>query len=139
MAYLFDTDAISEVLKRRPSAVYLRWLSEVPRAEQFCSAVSIGELYKGAFRVPNRERHIVNIEERVLPALTVLPYDVGTARAYGEVAAVLELQGRRLDDADLQIAATAIRHDLELVTGNLRRFERIPNLRIDRILEARRG
>ena len=37
----------------------------------------------------------------------------------GEVAAALEEQGRRLADADMQIAATALYHDLELVTGNV--------------------
>jgi predicted nucleic acid-binding protein len=134
MAYLFDTDAISEVLKRRPNAAYLRWLAAIPRAEQFCSAVSVGELYRGAFRAPNRDRHLANIGQRVIPALTVLPYDLRTARAYGQITAALEAAGRRLADADLQIAATAICHDLELVTGNLRHFERISNLRINRIL-----
>ena len=50
MAYLFDTDAISELLKPRPLAAYVKWLSAVPREEQFTSAVVIGELYKGAYR-----------------------------------------------------------------------------------------
>jgi tRNA(fMet)-specific endonuclease VapC len=135
--YLFDTDAISEVLKRRPRAHYLRWLSTVPRTEQFCSAVSIGELYRGAFRAPNRDHHLANIDNRVLPAITVLSYDRATARVYGEIAATLEMQGRRLADADLQIAATALRHDLEVITGNLRHFERIPQLRLNRILATR--
>ena len=35
-----------------------------------------------------------------------------------------------LSDADLEIVATALHHDLELVTSNLRHFERIPELRI---------
>lgn len=134
MAYLFDTDAISEVLKRRPRAAYLRWLAEVPRADQFCSAVSLGELYRGAFRVPKAEHHLANIAVRVMPAITVLPYDGATARVYGQIAALLEGRGQRLADADLQIAATALQHDLELVTGNLRHFGRIPNLRLNRRL-----
>ncbi len=49
MAFLFDTDAISEVLRRRPLPGYVRWLSGVPRAEQFTSAVVVGELFKGAY------------------------------------------------------------------------------------------
>jgi tRNA(fMet)-specific endonuclease VapC len=57
---------------------------------------------------------------------------------YGEIVAGLESQGRRLADADLQIAATALHHDLHLVTGNLRHFERVPGLRIDRILAGAR-
>lgn len=45
-----------------------------------------------------------------------------------------------LADADLQIAATALQHDLELVTGNLRHFERVPDLVLRPVLAlARRG
>jgi len=44
MAYLFDTDAVSEVLKRRPALAYLRWLRTVSRGDQFTSAVVVGEL-----------------------------------------------------------------------------------------------
>ena len=128
MPFLFDTDAISETLRKRPAAAFLAWLAGVPRGEQFASAVSIGEMYRGAFRSPERERHLGNIEERVLPRLTVLPFDTQAARIYGEIHAELAAAGRPIADADLQIAATAIRFDLELVTGNLRHFSRIPGL-----------
>jgi len=138
MPYLFDTDAISELLRPRPLPRYVEWLRSVPREEQFTSAVTVGELYKGAYRSSARERHLENIERRVLPAVTVLPYDTATARVFGRVRASLESAGTLLADADLQIAATALHHGLELVTGNLRHFERVPGLVINRILaEAR--
>jgi predicted nucleic acid-binding protein len=140
MPLLFDTDAISEVMRPRPSPGYMKWLQDVSRADQFTSAVTVGELYKGAFRSPVRDRHLVNIEERVLPSVTVLPYDVATARVFGEIRADLERNGTLLADADLQIAATAIHHGLELVTGNLRHFTRIPHLRLNTVLaDARRS
>ena len=52
----------------------------------------------------------------------------------GELCARLEEAGQLLADADLQIAATAIYHDLELVTGNLRHFRRVEQLRIVDVL-----
>ena len=128
MAYLFDTDAISELLRPRPARRYLQWLATVPRSEQWTSAVVVGELYKGAFRSRDRDRHLRNIDERVLPALTVLPYDTGVAREFGAIRTRLEERGELLPDADLQIAATAVRHGLTLVTGNLRHFARVPGL-----------
>jgi predicted nucleic acid-binding protein len=130
MAYLFDTDAISELLKPRPAAGYVRWLATIPREEQFTSAVVVGELYQGAFRSSAAARHLENIEKRVLPSVTVLSYDTAAARVYGEIRARLEAAGRPLADADLQIAATALVHDLELVTGNVKHFGRVPELRI---------
>jgi predicted nucleic acid-binding protein len=138
MAYLFDTDAISELLRSRPALAYIEWLRGVPREDQFTSAVVIGELYRGAFRSPARERHLVNIRQRILPAVTVLPYDVAIAEVCGLLSAELEEAGQSLADADLQIAATAVYHNLELVSGNLRHFARIPQLRCNPILTKSR-
>jgi len=136
--YLFDTDAISEVLKPRPPSGYLQWLRGLPADEQFTSAVCIGELFEGAFRSDHRERHLRNIVERVLPALIVLPFDVETARRLGEIAAALHAQGQTLADPDVQIAATAMQHDLSLVTGNVRHFGRIVGLKLEPVLAQSR-
>ncbi len=65
---------------------------------------------------------------------------MAVARVYGEIEAGLKKGGQPLADADLQIAATAVRHDLELVTGNVRHFERVPGLVIRLVLaNARLG
>jgi predicted nucleic acid-binding protein len=134
MTYLFDTDAISEVLKPRPAADYLAWLGKIPRENQYTSAICVAELYKGAYKSPKRDWHIENIERRLLPALTILPFDVAAAKRYGALRAHLEQIGQRLADADLQIAATALNHNLTLVTGNVRHFQRVPDLALDMVL-----
>lgn len=133
-AYLFDTGAVSEVLRKEPSAVYLSWLQALPRELQYISSVSVGELYKGAYRSAAKAKHLKNINEQVLPRLTVLPYDTSEALVYGQLSAELEAKGTPLADADLQIAATAVAHDLELVTGNLKHFARIDLLSFNTIL-----
>ena len=134
MVFLFDTDAISELLRPRPAVKYIQWLRSVPREAQFTSAVVIGELYKGAYRSSAQEHHLKNIEQRVIPAVTVLPYDIAIAKVFGKIRAHLEECGAILPDADIQIAATAIYHDLELITGNLHHFSRIDGLKINTIL-----
>lgn len=138
MSYLFDTDALSALLRPRPAAAYLEWLATVPVEEQAVSAVSVGELYRGAFRVAHRQRWLERIERDLLPRLRVLPYDLPIARRYGEIRAALEAAGNMPGEADLQIAATAVHHDLTLITGNLRHFQRIPGLRIDPVFAASR-
>jgi len=139
MAFLFDTDAISELLRPRPATAYVKWIMSVAREEQFTSAIVIGELYKGAYRSYDRERHISNIEQKILPAITVLPYDIGIAKVFGSISAHLEDTGMTLPDADIQIAATAIRHNLELVTGNIRHFNRISALKLNLVLANSRN
>ena len=138
MAFLFDTDALSEVLKKRPAPAYLRWLRTIPREEQFTSAVVLAELFKGAYRSDRALFHVEKIETRVLPAVTVLPFDVAVARVYGRVEAALRKGGEPLADADLQIAATALHHGLTLVTGNVRHFERVPGLVLERAFALHR-
>jgi predicted nucleic acid-binding protein len=138
MAFLFDTDAISEVLRPRPATKYIQWLIAIPREEQCTSAIVIGELYKGAYRSHACERHLSNIEQRIIPAVTVLPFDVGVAKIFGKIRADLEEKGEILPDADIQIAATALYHELELVTGNIRHFQRIHDLKLNTILSRSR-
>ena len=112
----------------------MEWLETVPREGQYTSAVCIGELFRGAYRTKDARRHLSNIEERVLPAVTALPFDVAVAREYGRLRADLEARGSTPAEADLQIAATALHHDLELVTGNIKHFGRVPRLRISTVL-----
>ena len=52
MAYLFDTDAISELLRPRPLKPYIKWLTAIPREDQFTSAVTVGELLKRIAQLP---------------------------------------------------------------------------------------
>jgi predicted nucleic acid-binding protein len=136
---IFDTDAVSEVLKPKPAEDYVRWLRSIPADTQFVTSITIGELYWGAQRSAARDRHLRNIRERVVPALTVLPFDLAAAERFGEIKALLESRGLRLADADLQIAAIALVQDHELVTGNLAHFGRIPGLRLNTALAATRA
>ena len=117
---------------------FVRWVRSVPREEQFVSAITVGELYQGAYGSPATERHLENIEHRVLPAITVLPFDVAVAKTFGRIRAELYSAGKPLEDADLQIAATALYHGLTLVTGNLRHFQRIAELALSTALQDAR-
>jgi tRNA(fMet)-specific endonuclease VapC len=138
VTYLFDTDAISELLRPRPAPAYLAWLATVPVDQQVTSSITVAELYWGAHRSPAKARHLRNIEERVLPAVRVVGFDTAAAKVFGEIKASLEAAGRPLADADLQIAAIALAGGHELVTGNLRHFARIVGLRLNTALAATR-
>ena len=138
MAWIFDTDAISEVLRPRPSEVYMTWLRTIPVDQQLTTAITVGELYWGAYRSPARDRHLQKINDVLLPSLRILPFDTRAAKQFGELKAMLDNQGTPLADADLQIASIALAEGHELVTGNLRHFGRIPGLRINTALAASR-
>jgi tRNA(fMet)-specific endonuclease VapC len=128
--FLFDTDTLSEIMKRDPSPSLLRRLDATPRERQFTSAVTIGEMVFGAERSPRRDLLIMQLHHLVLPHVSVLSFDQETAEIYGKLRADLELAGTPLDIPDLQIAAVAIQHRLIVVTGNVRHFGRIKQLAV---------
>ena len=128
--FLFDTDTLSEVMKRDPSPALLRRLGTTPREQQFTSAVTIGELVFGAERSPRRQHLITQLNHVVLPQVAVLPFDRAAAEVYGKLRADLERDGMPLEIPDLQIAAVALQHGLIVVTGNVRHFGRIRQLAV---------
>ncbi len=130
MPFLFDTDAVSETLRARPAPGYLLWLKGIPRGHLHISAVTIAEMLEGAHRLANPLPMARRIEEIVFPAYTHLAFDAASARIFGSLAGLLRKAGTPLADLDLMIAATAIAGDLDLVTGNIKHFQRIPGLRI---------
>lgn len=134
MAYLFDTDAISEIWRPRPAPAYLDWLSTLHREEQFTSAVTLGELYRGAYRSQAKDKYLALIDQRTLPLFTVLPYDADVAKVYGQCRAAMEALGNIVAEPDLQIAATALHFGLTVVTGNVRHFSKVPRLSINAVL-----
>jgi predicted nucleic acid-binding protein len=70
MAYLLDTDAISETLRRRPLVAYVDWLATIPSEELFTSSIAIAELLRGAYKSRDRYPNLwTRIESQVIPTL----------------------------------------------------------------------
>jgi predicted nucleic acid-binding protein len=128
--YCFDTDVLSYVLRRDPPLGLIRRLATVPADEQFTTAITAGELLYGAAK-RNRPDLTERVRNLISTAVTVLPFDMHAAEIYGPLRSELETKGRRIDEPDLRIASIALAHDLTLVTGNVRHFERVPGLVIE--------
>lgn len=127
--YCFDTDILSAVLRKSPPLHLVRRLAQVPAAAQFTTSINLGELLYGAARKGSAAL-VDRVREVVGRAQIVLPFDEAAAEVYGPLRAKLERDGKRLDEPDLRIASIALAHDLTLVTGNVRHFARVPNLRV---------
>ena len=130
--FLLDTDILSNLLKRTPSTALIAKMASIPPEHQYTSSITVGELIYGANRVPARATFLLEqLDRRLLPNLPALPFDAAAARRYGEVRAELERQGRPIGEADLRIGAIALARDLTVVTGNVRHFQRIPELLVE--------
>lgn len=129
--YLFDTDTLSNVVKRKPSGKLLEKLEETPIAFQHTSAINVGEIYYGANRSSKKKQILMVFEEMVFPNVNILPFDRQSGQIFGILKAELEKRGIGCSEPDLRIAAIAIQHSLILVTGNTKHFKHIPGLRIE--------
>lgn len=129
-SYCFDTDVLSAVMRPAPPLHLIRRLAQIPAEEQFTTAVTLGELLYGASR-RGSARLAERIRELVQFAVAILPFDEAAAEVYGPLRARLESDGRLLPEPDLRIASIALSNDLTLVTGNVRHFVRVPDLRVE--------
>lgn len=129
--YLFDTDILSQVLKRAPSPTLVTRLAAVPAEQQFTSAITVGEMVYGAYRSDRPDHFLRQLEERLWPNIRILAFNRATAETYGRLRAQLEQAGTPLAEPDLRIAAIALTHDLTIVTGNVRHFSRVAGLRTE--------
>jgi predicted nucleic acid-binding protein len=120
--YLVDTNVLSELPRPRPNAAVLRWLHQQPTI--VLSVVSVEELAFGVARapVPRRAKLAAWLDELLGSAAEILGVTEAVARAAGELRAARESAGRRVAQADMLIAATAVIHGLTLATRNGRDF-----------------
>lgn len=120
MSYLLDTNVLSETVRRRPEPRVIGWLEQTPDEALFISVLTFGEIRKGIEGLrdqQHRERLRVWLEHD-LPAWfagRVLPIDLGVADRWGRLMAEAV---RPLPSIDSLLAATALHHELRLVTRN---------------------
>lgn len=129
--FIFDTDVISNVLKKNPSPSLLRRVAGLAPEEQFTTSITIGELVFGALKSQRPQYFLDKLKELVMPNIQILSFDEASAYIYGKLRAELETQGKSIAEPDLRIASIALNHDLVLVTGNTKHFSRIPELKIE--------
>jgi len=123
---ILDTAFVVDVLRGEPSvADAVDTIDD--RGVASVSTVTIMELWEGIHRSTASERERERIE-RFLSDVREVPFDRESAMRAGELNALLAADGVAIEVADVMIAATALCHDVPVVTGNVDHFERIGGL-----------
>lgn len=128
--YCFDTDVLSATIRRDPPLHLLRRLAQTPPEEQATTSITLGELLYGVAK-RRSDRLVRRVREVVSLATVILPFDSDAAEVYGPLRARLESEGKRLAEPDLRIASIALSRELIVVTGNVRHFNRVPDLAVE--------
>ena len=125
MTYLIDSDWLIDATIGRPPALQL--INRLRLDGVAISVISVAEVSEGAFRAPDPARAHTSLQE-FLSTFPTYPVTVAIAGTFATTRAALRQQGLLIPDMDLLIAATALQHNLLLVTRNHRHFARIPGL-----------
>ena len=125
MRYLVDSDWLIDAFLGLPTAVNL--LARLRDDGLAVSIISYGELFEGAISAPDPATELARFR-RFLARLALLALDDAVMERFARLRTELRRRGQLIPDLDLLIAATAMHHDLTLLTRNVRHFRRIPEL-----------
>jgi tRNA(fMet)-specific endonuclease VapC len=132
MGLLIDSTLLIRAERRRlvPEQLVAELLDRWGDVELAISVMSAGELFHGCWRAdtPSRRARREEFVEALISAIPVVPITLPIIRVFGELDARLSAAGERLPTSDLLIGCTALSHGFEVVTGNVRHFERVPGL-----------
>ena len=124
--YLLDTNVLSDSLKRRYPELNA-WLAEQNSEDLFIGSISLAEIAYGVHRLPNGKRKMNLLTDLTLLQARfserTLNIDANIALAYGEHQADQVNKGRNDDPFDSFIIVTAKKHNLIVVTRNLKHYE----------------
>lgn len=122
MNYLLDTGVLSEYKKLKPEPAVIAWLESQAEDSLYLSVLTIGELEKGIVRMAasRRKKDLEGLVETLLVRFDrrLIDLDTDILRRWGRVVGLLENKGRKLPVIDSLMAATALEHDLTIITRN---------------------
>ena len=125
--FLLDTNIPSEMTRPRPQPSVIGWLDDADDGQLYFSVVSLGEILKGVTLVSEskRRRQLQEwLDETLRPWFEgrILPVNQPIAERWGVLAGQCQMKGRPLKVGDGLIAATALEHDLTVVTRNVKDY-----------------
>jgi predicted nucleic acid-binding protein len=123
--FLLDTNVLSEFNRRgQPDRLVQHWLEAADPESLYVSVLTIGELRLGVELLPpsKRRSQLEHWLEQDLPEWfegRVLPVDQSIAERWELLRAQAQMKGRPLSVIDALLAATALQHNLTLVSRNV--------------------
>jgi tRNA(fMet)-specific endonuclease VapC len=127
MNYLVDTDYTADYLKGYERATTV--LTTLFAQGIGISIITFAEVYEGIYFGEKKTQHETGFRN-LLKSTPVLGITRPFARQFARIRGTLRTRGQLITDPDILIAATAINHNLTLVTRNIKDYQRIPNLTI---------
>ena len=125
--FLVDTNCISELVRSKPEPRVLEWMEATDESLLYLSVLTVGEIRKGVAGLPQSKRrtHLetwLELDVQARFSGRILAIDAPIADRWGLLAAEARRKGKALSAIDGLLAATALHHNLTLVSRNVGDF-----------------
>lgn len=124
MKYLLDTCLVSELVRKKPSPKVVKWVEDCDEELTFLSVLTMGEIQKGISRLEDKKRRSalqmwLDSDLRIRFGERILSINQDIAQTWGVLQGEAESKGIAIPSIDGLIGATAITHNLTVVTRNV--------------------
>lgn len=125
--FLLDTNCISEVVRSKPEPRVLEWMEAAEESVLYLSVLTLGEIRKGIAGLPQGKRRTrletwLELDLQARFSGRILAIDAPIADRWGLLADQAKRKGRTLSAIDGLLAATALHHNLTIVSRNVGDF-----------------
>lgn len=125
--FLLDTNTVSELVSVKPHESVLDWMEAADENRLFLSVMTLGEIRQGVAALPQSKKRTrletwleSDLQSRF--AGRILAIDGNVADRWGWIMAQAQVKGMTLPVVDGLLAATALHHNLTVVTRNVSDF-----------------
>lgn len=121
--FLLDTNCVSELIRPRPDRRVMEWTDAANEASLYLSVLTLGEIRKGLAALPQGTRRTrletwLEVDLKARFHGRILPVDDAVADRWGLLTAEAKRKGKPLPVIDGLLAATALHHNLTVVSRN---------------------
>jgi toxin FitB len=125
--FLLDTNCISEIVRSHPEPRVWEWMRVADESLLYLSVLTLGEIRKGIAGLPQSKcrtelENWLELELQARFSGRILPIDASIADRWGLIAAEAKRKGKPLSAIDGLLAATALHHNLTIVSRNVGDF-----------------
>jgi predicted nucleic acid-binding protein len=125
--FLLDTNFVSELVKPKPEPRVVEWMEAADETLLYLSVLTLGEIRKGMANLPQGRRRTqletwLNVDLHARFAGRIVPVDEAIADRWGLITAEAKRRQKALPVIDGLLAATALHHNLTVITRNTSDF-----------------
>ena len=129
--FCLDTNIIIDIFRGNTALKNKMLQFKDTPAKFYITSITLCELFKGAYKSKNREKAIELIT-KFYKSVKVLTFDLASTNLFGLNHNLMEKKGKKVPEADLMIASLAMANNCILITKDLKHFNHIPNIKLEK-------